>query len=78
MVKDIYYEEMKVVFPEIRNLKLHDGKIEDVGKNFDVFIGSMSTAIIEGSLLGKISVLLNTIKFGDYFEIDNLISGNYY
>ena len=75
MIKDIYYEEMKVVFPEIRNLKLYDGKIEEEGKEFDVFIGSMSTAIIEGSLFGKISVLLNTLKFGDYYDIDSLIPG---
>ena len=75
MIKDIYYEEMKVAFPQIRNLKLYDGKIEEEGKEFDVFIGSMSTAIIEGSLFGKISVLLNTLKFGDYYDIDSLIPG---
>ena len=75
MIKDIYYEEMKVIFPDIKNLQIYDGKIEDVGRNFDVFIGSNSTAIIEASLFGKISILLNTIKFGDYFEIDNLILG---
>ena len=38
-LKDIYYEEMKVVFPEIRNLNLYDGKIEKDSKEFDVFIG---------------------------------------
>ena len=75
MIKDIYYEEMVVKFPDINKLKIYDGKIEDVGKNFDVFIGSMSTAIIEGSLFGKISVLLNTLKFGDYYDIDSLIPG---
>ena len=46
-----------------------------MGKIFDVFIGSNSTAVIEASLLGKISVLLNTIKFGDYYDIDSLIPG---
>ena len=75
MIKDIYYEEMKVALPQVRNLKLYDGKIEEEGKEFDVFIGSMSTAIIEGSLFGKISVLLNTLKFGDYYDIDSLIPG---
>ena len=45
------------------------------GEDFDVFIGSHSTAVVEASLFLTISVLLNTIKFGDYFEIDNLISG---
>ena len=76
MIKDIYYEEMLIKFPEIKNLKVFDGKIEDVGRNFDVFIGSNSTAVIEASLFGKISILLNTKKFGDYFEINSLISGH--
>ena len=73
MIEDKYYEEMKFVFPEVKELEIYDGKIEDVGKNFDVFIGSMSTAIIEACLFGKISVLLNTKKFGDYYSIDTLI-----
>jgi hypothetical protein len=75
MIKDIYYEEMLVKFPEIKNLKVYDGKIEDVGRDFDVFIGSNSTAVIEASLLGKISILLNTVKFGDYFDMDNILEG---
>ena len=74
MIKDIYYEEMKNKFPDIQDLEVYDGKIEEVGKNFDVFIGSNSTAVIEASLLGKISILLHTIKFGDYFDMDTLIS----
>ena len=76
MVRDIYYEEMKEIFPQILNLKVFDGKIEDVAHNYDVFIGSNSTAVIEASLYGKISVLLDTIKFGDYFEMNSLISGH--
>jgi hypothetical protein len=73
MVEDIYYENMKLEFPEIRDLKIYDGKIEDVADSFDVFIGSNSSAIIEASLFGKISILLNTVKFGDYFDMDELI-----
>ena len=76
MIKDIYYEEMLIKFPEIKNLKVFDGKIEDVGMDFDVFIGSNSTAVIEASLFGKISILLNTKKFGDYFDMESLISGH--
>ena len=30
-------------------------------------------AVIEASLFGKISILLHTIKFGDYFDMDSLI-----
>ena len=75
MIKDIYYENMILEFPEIQDLKIYDGKLEDVADKFDVFVGSNSTAIIEASLFGKISILLNTVKFGDYFDIDKLIPG---
>ena len=73
MVEDMYYENMKLEFPEILDLEIYDGKIEDVADSFDVFIGSNSSAIIEASLFGKISILLNTVKFGDYFDMDELI-----
>jgi len=76
MVKDIYYENMKLEFPEIQDLKKYDGKLEDVAGKFDVFIGSNSTAVIEASLFGKISILVNTVKFGDYFDINELIPGH--
>ena len=32
-------------------------------------------SVIEASLFGKISILLHTIKFGDYFDMDTLIPG---
>ncbi len=73
MIKDIYYENMILEFPEIQDLKIYDGKLEDVADKFDVFIGSNSTAVIEASLFGKISILLKTVKFGDYFYINDLI-----
>jgi len=76
MIRDGYYEELKLELPEIKKLKIYDGKIEDVAKEFDVFLGSYSTAVIEASLFGKISILLNTKKFGDYFEMDSLIPGH--
>jgi len=76
MINDTYYEELKVHLPEISNLKVHSGTIEEIGRDYDVFIGSNSTAVIEGSLFGKISILLNTKKFGDYFEMDSLIPGH--
>ncbi len=75
MIKDSYYEELKLELPEIKKLKIYDGKIEDVANEFDVFLGSYSTAVIEASLFGKISILLNTKKFGDYFDINSLIQG---
>jgi len=68
----MYYENMKLGLPEIQDLKIYDGKLEDVADDFDVFVGSNSTAVIEASLFGKISVLLKTVKFGDYFDINEL------
>jgi hypothetical protein len=75
MIKDSYYEELRSELTEIKKLQIYDGKIEDVAEKFDVFLGSHSTAVIEASLFGKISILLNTEKFGDYFDIDTLIQG---
>ena len=66
---------MKNQLPEIKELKLHDGKLEDIADSYDVFIGSNSTAIIEASLFGKLSVLLKTVKFGDYYYMNQLIHG---
>ncbi len=74
MVRDSYYEDLKSELPCIKHLNVFSGDIQEVGKNFDVFVGSYSTAVIEASLVGKISVLLNTKKWGDYFDIDTLIS----
>jgi hypothetical protein len=73
MIQDEYYENMKNQFPEIKELKVHDGKLEDIADIYDVFIGSNSTAIIEASLFGKLSILLKTVKFDDYFDMNQLI-----
>ena len=50
-------------------------KIEEIGKDFDIFFGSSSTAVIEASLIGKLSLLITTNKFGDYFDIDTFMPG---
>jgi hypothetical protein len=73
MVKDVYYESMKSKLPEIKNLKVYDGKLSDVAEKFDVFIGTNSTAVVEASLFGKLSILLNTVMFGDYFDMDTIV-----
>lgn len=75
MIKDSFYEELKTIYPEIINIPKYDGKILEVGKNFDVFIGSHSTAVIEASLINKISILVKTQKWDDYFDINNIIKG---
>lgn len=73
MIRDSYYENLKSELPYINNLDVISGDIHEVGNNFDVFVGSYSTAVIEASLIGKISVLLDTKRWGDYFDIDTLI-----
>ncbi len=75
MIKDSYYEELLQLLPSIRTLKVYDGKIEVDGAEFDIFLGSNSTAVIEASLLDKISILVMTQKWGDYFDLNNLIDG---
>ena len=74
MIEDIYFEELKNELPLSKKLNVFDGRIEDIANDFDIFMGSNSTAVIEGSLFGKISILLKTKKFGDYFGMDELIS----
>ena len=72
MYQDMFFEDLKKKLPIVNSYKVYDGKIEDAVKGYDVLLGSNSTAVIEASLYGKLSILLNTVKFGDYFEIDSL------
>ena len=73
MVSDFFYESLKSKIPHITKLEVYDGKLEDVAKKFDVFIGTNSTAVIEASLYRKIPILIDTPKFRDYFDMDSLI-----
>ncbi len=73
MIKDKFYEQLKDLYPEIEAIPKYDGKILEDGKNFDIFIGSNSTALLEASLIGKISIAVQTNKWGDYFSFDELI-----
>jgi len=72
MIKDSFYEELKDIFPDIKALPKYDGKILDDGLNFDLFVGSHSTAVIEASLINKISILIRTEKWGDHFDINQI------
>jgi len=58
-------------FEDIRRLSCD---IEDVADQFDVFIGTNSTAVLEASIFNRISILFETKSFNDYFDIDSLIS----
>jgi hypothetical protein len=75
MINDSYLEELRSQLPLINNLQIYDGKIEEIGRDFDIFLGSSSTAVIEACLIGKLSLLIATNKFGDYFDIDTFMPG---
>jgi len=75
MIKDKAFESLKIILPETSDLKTYDGRISSIANDFDVFIGSNSTAVIEAAIYNKISILVYTKKFADYFEINHLIDG---
>lgn len=74
MIKDIYFEQLQKNFPPSNNFKFYDGRIEDIANEFDIFFGSHSTAVVEASLFGKISIAIDTIKFGDYFGMESVVA----
>ena len=73
MVEDIFYEDLKGIYPEILRIKKYDGKILEDGSGFDVFIGSYSTAILQACLINKLSITVNTERWGDCFGMDKII-----
>lgn len=73
MINDEFFEALKDIYPQIEGIPKHDGKILDDGAEYDIFLGSHSTAVIEASLIGKLSLLVWTKKWQDYFDIDTLV-----
>lgn len=76
MIRDSYYEKLIEIFPEIKEVPVFNGKIEEDGMKFDVFLGSHSTALLEASLINKISVFVATEKWEDYFDVSTICSDN--
>lgn len=72
MVKDLFYEELLKIMPEAKSWPKYDGNIFEDGKNADVFLGAHTTALLEASLAGKLSVFIKTQKWGDYFDISSI------
>ena len=69
MVKDVYYEKLKNIYSGTCDLKVIEGNIFEVGSDFDIFVGSHSTAILEASLIGKLSLMCYTEHWQDHFNI---------
>ena len=72
MIKDSFVDALIQNDKRFSRVKVENGRLEDIAKNYDVFIGTNSTAVLEASIYGKISVLLYTKMFLDYFEINSL------
>jgi hypothetical protein len=66
---DRFYNRLIKIFPKAKSLPIYKGNIFEDGKNADIFIGSHSTALLEASLMDKLSIFLKTQKWGDYLEI---------
>ena len=69
MINDGFAERLQRLIPGIKNIKVHQGLLLDIASEYDFFVGSHSTAVIEASIMGKLSILFDTKMFGDYFEI---------
>lgn len=72
-INDPFYEGLKKIMPEAESWPKYKGDIFKDGKNADVFLGAHTTALLEASLLGKISVFIKTQKWGDYFDLSRLV-----
>jgi len=72
MINNHHYDELEKLLPGVSKLKKVYGKIDEIADEYDVFIGSHSTAVIEASLHNKISIVFQTQKFGDYFDLSQL------
>jgi len=75
MIKDPFYEGLIKLMPESKSWPKYTGNIFEDAKEADVLVGAHTTALLEASLMGKISIFLKTEKWGDYFNLSDLVSG---
>jgi hypothetical protein len=73
MIVDPYVIKLKKYLPRFEQLEFLSDRLENVARDFDVFVGSHSTAVLEASLFGKLTVLLESKKWGDYFEVSSVL-----
>jgi len=69
---DVFYNNLMSNYEEFLTCETKDGDIYEAINNVDLVIGSHSTAVIDSSVLSKPFLLVNTPKWGNYFQIDNL------
>jgi hypothetical protein len=66
---DIFYNALVARHPEFAALDTADGDIFAAIREADVVVGSHSTAVVDAALVGVPFVLVDTPKWGDYFEL---------
>lgn len=69
---DKFYNQLIKRYPKYKNVPTNDGDIYKAIEPFDLVVGSHSNAVIEASFLNKPFLLVNTNKWGNFFEIDDL------
>lgn len=68
---DPFYRKFKQLFPEVlKKIKISFAPVEDVFNISSVVLGTHSTAVIEASMFLVPFAILDTIKWQDYFEIE--------
>jgi len=72
---DIFYKKLMEIRPDLKKIDVLEGNIFEAIKLNDMVIGSHSTAVIDASSLNVPFCLLNTSKWGDYFEIYEEFNG---
>lgn len=60
---------LKVLGKDVDRIPLYYGRMEEAFSSADVVIGSHSTALLEALYFYKPVVILNTVKWSDYFEV---------
>ena len=69
--QDVFYNNLVSQYPEYRNVKTVGGDVYEAISSFDLVVGSHSTAVIDSVRLHKPFLLLNTIKWGNYFNVND-------
>lgn len=72
-----FYNKLIDKYPELTKIKTKTGLYSESLKNIDIVIGSHSTAIIESTIFEIPFAVLNTRKWGDYFEISKDFPNNF-
>lgn len=68
---DIFYNKLIKYYPEFKNTPVLNGDIYEAILESDLVVGSHSTAVIDAIKVKKPFLMINTYKWGNYFEVDD-------